>query len=66
MTYRVLVSAPYIIPIFERDIFLERKNRIGLRPNLFVIDPIEALDIDDDSDLRFAEYLLRQNNSDLD
>jgi CMP-N-acetylneuraminic acid synthetase len=36
-----------------------------LRPNLFVIDPIEALDIDEESDFRLAEYLLRQNNSDL-
>jgi CMP-N-acetylneuraminic acid synthetase len=52
--------------IFERELFLERKNRIGLRPNLFVIDPIEALDIDDDFDLRIAEYLLRQHNADPD
>jgi CMP-N-acetylneuraminic acid synthetase len=52
--------------IFERDIFLEGKNRIGLRPNLFVISQIEALDIDDESDLRLAEYLLSQHNSDLD
>jgi CMP-N-acetylneuraminic acid synthetase len=52
--------------IFERDIFLERKNRIGLRPNLFVIDPIEALDIDEESDFRLAEYLLKDNKTDLD
>ena len=52
--------------IFERDLFLERKNRIGLRPNLFVIDRDEALDIDEESDFRLAEYLLKNNNTDFD
>ncbi|KKL62060.1 hypothetical protein LCGC14_2189030, partial [marine sediment metagenome] len=41
-------------------------NRIGLRPNLFVIDRDEALDIDEESDFRLAEYLLKDNNTDFD
>lgn len=47
------------IYIFERENFLERKNRIGERPFLFEIDAIEALDIDEEADLLIAESLLQ-------
>lgn len=47
------------IYIFERETFLERKNRIGERPYLFEIDALEALDIDEEADLLIAESLLK-------
>jgi CMP-N-acetylneuraminic acid synthetase len=47
------------IYIFEREAFLKHKLRIGERPSLFEIDPLEALDIDEESDLQIAECLLK-------
>lgn len=35
------------------------KNRIGKTPRMFVMDPLEALDIDDESDFIMAEALLK-------
>jgi CMP-N-acetylneuraminic acid synthetase len=43
--------------IFERAMFLERRNRIGARPMLFEIGPDEALDIDEELDFVVAESL---------
>lgn len=54
------------IYIFERESFLHRKNRIGERPYLFEIAAIEALDIDEESDLRIAECILREGLGDSD
>lgn len=47
------------IYIFERESFLNRQNRIGERPYLFEIASIEALDIDEESDLRMADLILK-------
>lgn len=45
--------------IFERALILETGNRIGARPLLFEVDPIEAWDIDDAGDFEIAEALHR-------
>ena len=45
------------IYIFSKDILLDLKNRIGKKPVLFEMDPIEAWDIDDESDFCIAEAL---------
>lgn len=47
------------IYIFRRDVFEARRNRIGARPLVFVMDPCEALDIDTELDWRIAEATLR-------
>jgi len=46
--------------IFSRDILEERHNRIGQRPLMFEIDPIEAWDIDVESDYTIAEVLYKE------
>jgi CMP-N-acetylneuraminic acid synthetase len=46
--------------LFRRDLFLERNNRIGRRPHLFVVDGEEAWDVDEESDLDIVEVLLRK------
>lgn len=46
------------IYLFERETFLRHKNRIGERPILFEVNVLEALDIDEETDLRIAECLL--------
>ena len=46
------------IYIFSKATNLKIKNRIGLKPFLFPLDPLEAVDIDTMDDFIFAEYLL--------
>jgi CMP-N-acetylneuraminic acid synthetase len=45
------------IYIFSRHTLEKGENRIGERPLLFEMDPIESLDIDDEIDFQVAELL---------
>lgn len=47
--------------IFSRSTFLERKNRIGHNPLMFVMDPAEAVDIDYEYDFTVAEALMARS-----
>ncbi len=47
------------IYMFSREMFMDKKNRIGDNPLLFPIDPIEAVDIDEESDFLIAESIKR-------
>ena len=44
--------------IFSRDSFKKNKNRIGKSPYLYNIDPIEAIDIDNENELNLVEKIL--------
>ena len=44
--------------IFERESFLRRRNRIGEKPLMFEVEPLEAWDIDEEVDFAAAECLL--------
>jgi CMP-N-acetylneuraminic acid synthetase len=46
--------------LFRRDRVLATGSRIGVRPILFEIDPVEAFDIDDELDFRIAQCLWEQ------
>jgi len=46
--------------IFERDTFLERRNRLGTRPLMFEIEGEEALDIDEEIDFTIADCLMKR------
>lgn len=48
------------IYIFTRNTLESRHNRIGERPLMFEIDPIEACDIDEELDFRIAESLYKE------
>ncbi|MEW6504671.1 MAG: acylneuraminate cytidylyltransferase family protein [Chloroflexota bacterium] len=48
------------IYIFTRQTLAQRRNRIGERPYLFEIDPLEARDIDEEFDFLLADLLMRQ------
>lgn len=63
----VLLRTQDLAPVFEENSCLylftrrqlaERQNRIGERPLMFEIDPIEAQDIDDEHEFRIAELLM--------
>ena len=51
------------IYIFEREIFIRRKNRLGESPIMFEIDPYEALDIDNEIDFTIIECMINRSVS---
>jgi CMP-N-acetylneuraminic acid synthetase len=46
--------------LFSADILKERHNRIGAKPLMYTMDPIEAVDIDEEEDFYLAEALFQQ------
>jgi CMP-N-acetylneuraminic acid synthetase len=48
------------IYIFQKSIFLDRENRIGLTPLMFEIDGEEAWDIDEELDFLIADRLMQE------
>jgi CMP-N-acetylneuraminic acid synthetase len=44
--------------IFTRQNLMARRNRLGERPMMFEIDPLEAWDVDNEVDFKIAEQLL--------
>ncbi|MEN4012993.1 MAG: acylneuraminate cytidylyltransferase family protein [Bellilinea sp.] len=46
--------------LFTRAILAQRRNRIGERPYLFELDPLEARDIDEEFDFTIADLLMQQ------
>lgn len=51
------------IYIFDRNTLEKRHNRIGTRPLMYEIDPIEAWDIDEEIDFVVAEFLYSKHFS---
>jgi CMP-N-acetylneuraminic acid synthetase len=48
--------------LFSRQGLLAKRNRIGNRPQMFEIDRLEAIDIDEELDFRLAEILYQELN----
>jgi len=47
--------------IFSKASFkASSNNRIGLKPGMFTMDKIEAMDIDEEQDFQLAEFIHRQ------
>lgn len=46
--------------IFDRDILLRKHNRIGDRPQMFEIEPLEAADLDEEIDFMVADLIYKQ------
>lgn len=49
--------------IFSKDILKSKHNRIGNRPMLFEIDPVESQDIDVELNFKVAEFLYKEVNN---
>jgi len=43
--------------LFSAAILRQRHNRIGARPLMYEMDPLEAVDIDEETDFHLAEAL---------
>ncbi len=46
--------------IFERNYAIEKSSIVGENPILFLLDEIEAIDIDNEIDFEFAEYMYKK------
>jgi len=49
------------IYIFSRAGFFKNKNRVGKSPFLFPLEKMESVDIDEEYDFQFAEFLKQKN-----
>jgi CMP-N-acetylneuraminic acid synthetase len=51
------------IYFFERETFLEKRNRLGVNPLMFEISSRESWDIDDELDFQIVDFLLRESGT---
>lgn len=52
-----IAALNFAINIISRDTMIECKNVVGKKPHIYLIDEIEATDIDNPIDFDFAEYV---------
>lgn len=60
-----IMSINHAVNVIDKNLMIERRDIFGYKPYLKVIDKVEAIDIDDELDFEFAEFLykkLRGNN----
>lgn len=54
----------FAISIIAKEKMIKCKNVVGEQPYIYVIDEVEATDIDNQIDFDFAEYMYRRSNND--
>ncbi len=52
----------FAINIISREKMIECKNVVGYKPNIYIIDEVEATDIDNPIDFDFAEFVYKREN----
>lgn len=60
-----IAALNFAISIISKENMIENKNIVGCRPNIYIIDELEATDIDNQTDFDFAEFMykrLQKNN----
>ena len=50
----------FAINIISREKMIECKNVVGYKPNIYIIDEVEATDIDNPIDFDFAEFVYKR------
>lgn len=55
-----IAALNFAINIIDRDKMIERKNVVGYMPKLYIIDEVEATDIDNQIDFEFAEFMYKK------
>jgi len=58
-----ILKLTYSVSIISRQLMIEKKNIIGNRPMFYLINPLEGVDIDEQYQFDFAEYLYKKNNN---
>lgn len=57
-----IAALNFAVSILSREQMIECKNVVGYHPNIYLIDEIEATDIDNPLDFEFAEFVYRKGN----
>lgn len=55
-----IAALNFAISIISRKNMIENKNIVGCKPNIFIIDELEATDIDNQIDFDFAEFVYKK------
>ena len=56
-----IAALNFAVNILERKTMIENMNVVGFRPNIYIIDSVEATDIDDPIDFEFAEFVYKKS-----
>lgn len=57
-----IAALNFAISIISREKMIECKNVVGYAPNIYIIDEVEATDIDNPIDFEFAEFVYKKGN----
>lgn len=55
-----ITALNFAINIIDRDNLISRKHYIGAKPYLYLVDDVEAIDIDNMIDFEFAEFMYKK------
>lgn len=55
-----IAALNFAISIISREKMIECKNVVGYAPNIYIIDEVEATDIDNPIDFEFAEFVFNK------
>lgn len=55
-----IAALNFAVSIISRENMIECKNVVGYRPNIYLIDEVEATDIDNQIDFDFAEFMYKR------
>lgn len=58
-----IAALNFAISILTRQTMIECRNVVGHRPNIYLIDEVEATDIDNPIDFDFAEFIVRRESA---
>lgn len=57
-----ILALNFAVNILSREQMLQGRSVVGRKPNLYVIDPLEATDIDFPMDFDFAEFVYKREH----
>jgi len=55
-----LISLPFVINILRRDRLIKWGSCVGKKPNFFILNNLEATDIDNDNQFKFTEFIYKK------
>jgi len=58
-----IVSINHAVNVIEKNLMIERRDIFDYKPHLKIIDKIESIDIDDELDFEFAEFMYKKLRS---
>ena len=57
-----IAALNFAFSIIPKEEMISNKNVVGSKPNIYVIDEVEATDIDNEIDFEFAEYMYKKTH----